>query len=169
MAGDKTGRVTSNTCVEYFARVHDTSNTETNSFLNGSTSFLIYRMEHIALGLHHIKLIKMQDDNTLPDYYIRFRVEPEVLLTQQYSLNLFQCNENNYDALQARYAKIIYRLFPTVFDHRPIINAYDIMSDAERVQFHRLESNGRCLIIEIPFEIYNQTVADFKALYNRYK
>ena len=123
------------------------SNTETNSFLNGSTSFLIYRMEHIALGLHHIKLIKMQDDNTLPDYYIRFRVEPEVLLTQQYSLNLFQCNENNYDALQARYAKIIYRLFPTVFDHRPIINAYDIMSDAERIQFHHLESNGRCLML----------------------
>lgn len=115
------------------------SDTKINEYLTGDRKSLRFSTEFLFLGLHHIKFTKMPLPDGRATYYIYFRIEPEVLLTQEYSLNLFQCNENNFDALQSRYGEIVYQIFPRSMEQRPIEGSIDFMPVAERRYIRDLE------------------------------
>lgn len=126
-----------------FGRVRHKSPQEVKEYLKGSRNSLFYYMENLFLGLHHIKFTKFRIDETSANYYIRFKIEPEVFITQNYQLNLFQCNENNFDALQRHWAEMIYCFFPCVFDHRPIEGCDDLLSPEERRHNQDIEDRYR--------------------------
>ena len=72
-----------------FGRVRYKSPQEIKEYLKGNRNSLFYYMENLFLGLHHIKFTKFRINDTSADYYIRFKIEPEVFITQNYQLNLF--------------------------------------------------------------------------------
>ena len=112
-----------------------------NEFLDGNLNRLVYSMEFLYLGLHQIKFTKMRISDHTASYYIYFRIEPEIIMTRRYSLNLFQCNAHNYDALQSRFGEIVYRLFPRAIEHRPMEGSIiDCLSEDERRYVRNLES-----------------------------
>ncbi len=121
-------------------RVRYHSDAVVREYLDGDLNTLNYSMEFLYLGLHQIKFTKKRMTDRYTSYYIYFRIEPEVFISRQYSLNLFQCNENNYDALQSRFGEVAYRLFPRAIEHRPIEESIiDCLTAEERRYLRRLE------------------------------
>ncbi len=109
-----------------------------HEFLDGNLNSLIYHTEFLFLGLHHIKFTKKPITASSALYFIYFRIEPEVFITHNYSLNLFQCNENNYDALQSRFGEVVYQIFPKAIEHRPLEGSIiDCLPDEEERRYAR--------------------------------
>ena len=109
-------------------------------YLDGNLNRLEYSMEYLILGLHQITFTKNRGMDHSASYYIYFRIEPEVFITRQYNLNLFICNEHNYDALQARFGQIAYQLFPRAITHRPLEDSIlDCLTEEERRYYRELE------------------------------
>lgn len=66
-------------------------------------------------GLIYIMFVHRFINNKYDEFYIRFKVNPTILLTQEESKDLFYCIPENIEALQEAYAKLIMKLFPAAF------------------------------------------------------
>ena len=75
-------------------------------------------------GITRIKLLKYRKEWAVRQVSYAFKIflwlKPELLVTGQYTLQLFRCSPANYLALQEAYAAAIYELFPLAFEYAPL-------------------------------------------------
>lgn len=89
------------------------------------SNVLVYeRFYRVVPGITRIKLLKYRKKwvirQSLYGFRVSFWVKPELLVTGQYTLQLFRCSPVNYFALQEAWEAAIYELFPRAFDFAPI-------------------------------------------------
>ncbi len=89
------------------------------------SNVLVYeRFYRFIPGITRIKLLKTREKWVIRQTVFRFKIffwlKPELLVTGQYTLQLFRCSPVNYLALQEAYAEAIYELFPRAFGYAPL-------------------------------------------------
>ena len=100
------------------------------AFINSSKNKLVYHqgiMKNIYKGLLSIVIFKNKEFDIYKEIYIRFKIEPEVLLTNVRTVNLYCPTEHNNNLLQDAYAKLIFELFPEPQNLNPVL--FSINSD----------------------------------------
>lgn len=85
-----------------------------------SINEMVYdRFYRYVRGITRIKLIKLREKWIINRPVYRFKIffwlKPELLVTGQYSLQLFRCSPANYLAMQNAYSDAIFRLFDRAF------------------------------------------------------
>ena len=83
-------------------------------------------------GLIYIMFVHRFINKKYDEFYIRFRIDPTVLLTQEESKNLFYCIPENIEALQEAYAKLIKNLFPAAYINPSPLRDGDFRDEFER-------------------------------------
>ena len=91
------------------------------------------RFYRFVPGITRIKLLKYRMDWAIRRAQYGFKIfcwlKPELLVTGNYSLQLFSCSPENYHALQDVWASVIYELFPRAFEYAPLDPQLETYSD----------------------------------------
>ena len=117
------------------------------------------RFYRVVPGITRIKLLKYRKNwvirQELYGFKIFFWVKPELLVTGQYTLQLFRASPANYFALQDAWAAAIYEIFPRAFDFAPLDPQLGTCPDGfpphgayENQNLSRLPYIGLCTKIE---------------------
>lgn len=96
------------------------------AFINSSKNKLVYHqgmMENINKGLLSIVIFKNKEFAVYKDIYIKFKIEPAVLITNIRTIQLYCPSEHNNNLLQDAYAKLIFELFPETQQHIPVLSS----------------------------------------------
>lgn len=112
------------------AITHASDETPRNQFLSTDSEYdsknvIEYeRFYRFMPGITRIKLLKYRKEWAVRQVSYAFKIflwlKPELLVTGQYTLQLFRYSPANYLALQEAYAAAIYELFPLAFEYAPL-------------------------------------------------